>query len=81
MFKKIKEICAEDALLCYPNYNKMFVIHIDASDYQMGGVRDEKAVAYWSKKLSSAQRNYTTTEKELLAITKTLKEVRDMLYG
>ena len=47
-FKKIKEICAEVALLCYPNYNKMFVIHIDANDYQMGGVisQDRKAIAY-----------------------------------
>ena len=61
----------------------MFVIHIDASDYQMGGVisQDKKALAYWSKKLSNAQRNYTTTEKELLAITKILQEFCDMLYG
>jgi len=82
-FKKIKEICAEDALLYYPDYNRSFVIHIDASDYQMGGVisQDEKAVAYWSKKLSGAQKNYTTTEKELLAITELLKEFRNMLYG
>ena len=82
-FRKNKEICAEDALLCYPNYNERFVIHIDASDYQMEGVisQNDKAVAYWSKKLSGAQRNYTTTEKELLAMTEILKEYRDMLYG
>ena len=81
-FKKIKELCKEDALLYYPDYNKPFVVHIDASDYQMGGVisQNKKAVAYWSKKLSGAQKNYTTTEKKLLAITEILKEFRNMLY-
>ena len=82
-FKKIKEICAEDALLYYPDYNKPFAVHIDASDYQMDGVisQNEKAVAFWSKKLSGAQKNYTTTEKELLTITEILKEFRNMRYG
>ena len=46
----LKKFCAEDTLLCYPDYNKMVIIHIDESDNQMGGIinQDKKAVVYWS---------------------------------
>ena len=56
-FKQMKDILSVGALMAYPNHNKPFHIHTDASDYQMGAVimPEEKPVAYWSQKLNGAQ--------------------------
>ena len=87
-FQEMKSIIATDCLMAYPNHNKPFYIYTDASDYQMGTVimqYDDKGilrpVAYFSRKLNAAQRNYTVTEKELLSIVMVLKDYRTILYG
>ena len=82
-FQKIKKIVAKEALLVYPDFTKHFDVHTDSSDYQLGGVvsQGQKPIAFFSRKLNSAQRNYTVTEKELLAIVETLKVFRYILYG
>ena len=59
----------------------------DASDYAGGAVlgqRKEKffhVIHYASKVLNDAQSNYTTTEKELLAIVYALEKFRSYLIG
>ena len=82
-FDTIKRIVSQETLLRHPNFNEDFEIHTDASKSQLGAVISQKGkpIAFYSRKLNSAQLNYTTTEKELLAIVETLKEFRNILLG
>ena len=70
-------------LLAYPDFNKKFTIHTDASDFQPGAVimQEDKPLTFYSWKLTTAQRNYTTTKKELLSIVETLKDFQNILLG
>ena len=67
----------------YTDLDKPFTIMCDASKHQLGSciMQDGMPITYWSKTLSAAQQNYTTTEKELLAIMLTLKKYKIMLLG
>ena len=68
-----------------PNWELPFEIMCDASDYAIGdvlGQREDKkdfVIYYASKTLDSAQSNYTTTEKEFLAIVFSLEKFRSIL--
>jgi hypothetical protein len=73
-FDKVKAIVCRKVLLSYPDFNKPFHIHTDASHYQLGAVssQDNHPVAFYSHKLQPAQVRYVTTEIELLPIVATL---------
>ena len=82
-FEQIKKVISKETLLAYPNFDKPFVIHTDASHTQLGAVisQDNRPIAFYSRKLNPAQTRYTTTERELLSIVETLKEFRNILLG
>jgi len=73
--------------LAYPDPNLEYILDTDASDQNVGAVLSqvqkgrEVVVAYYSKSLSPAERNYCTTRKELLAVIKSVKHFRPYLYG
>jgi hypothetical protein len=52
-------------ILTFPDFSKPFHIYTDASDTQLGAVitQDEELIAFYSRKLNSAQKRYTTGEK------------------
>ena len=83
-FHATKKMVQTETLLTYPDWTIPFTIHTDdASDHQLGAVisQNNKPITFFSRKLSKAQCNYTTTEKELLAIVECLKQFRGILFG
>src|SRR5687767_6694104 len=79
----MKRVMFREVLLAYPNFNKVFDIHTDASLYQLGTCisQNGKPIAFYSRKLNLAQTQYTTTERELLFIVEVLNEFRNILLG
>jgi hypothetical protein len=82
-FDKIKKVIGTEVLLCYPDFNKPFHLYTDASDHQLGAVimQDKEPIAFYSQKLNTAQKRYTTTERELLSAIETCKEYKNILLG
>ena len=70
-----------------PNWQLPFEVMCDASDFSIGAVLGQRedgkpcVVYYASKNLNEAQRNYTTREKELLAVVYALDKFRAYLVG
>src|SRR5208282_1278005 len=73
--------------LAMPTPDAIFTLDTDASDVAIGGVlsqnqgENERVVAYASRKLSRAERNYSVTRRELLAIIHFLKYFRHYLLN
>jgi hypothetical protein len=82
-FEGVKAMIAREVQLSYPDPNKPFDIETDASNYQLGAVIKQHGcpVAFFSRKLTGAQQKYTTIQKELLSIVKTLTMFCPILLG
>lgn len=74
-FDKLKAMLKNAPVLSAPNFSQSFKLSVDASDVGVGGVliQEDKSgvdhpVCYFSKKLNKHQKNYSTIEKECLAL-------------
>ena len=86
-FEEIKFKLVEAPIMAKPDWNREFEIMCDASDFAMGAVlgqKDEKvfkAIYYASKTFNEAEENYSTTEKEMLAIVFACENFRPHILG
>ncbi|RVW28468.1 Retrovirus-related Pol polyprotein from transposon 17.6 [Vitis vinifera] len=73
-FDQLKKFLTTTPIVRAPNWQLPFELMCDASDFAIGAVLGQRedgkpyVIYYASKTLNEAQRNYTTTEKELLAV-------------
>ena len=81
-FDSIKNMIARDIILAYPDFSTKFVIYTDASKRQLGAVitQNNRPIAFFGRKLNSAQTKYSITKLELLSIVETLKEFKGMFF-
>nr|GEX13037.1 reverse transcriptase domain-containing protein [Tanacetum cinerariifolium] len=84
-FPNIEEKLTEAPILIAPNWDLPFELMCDASDFAIGAVLGQrhekhfKPIHYASKTMNDAETNYTTTEKEMLAVVYAFKKFRSYL--
>nr|GEW20681.1 reverse transcriptase domain-containing protein [Tanacetum cinerariifolium] len=83
--KDVKEKLTEAPILIAPNWDLPFELMCDASDFAIGAVLGQrhekhfKPIHYASKTMNDTESNYTTTEKEMLAVVYAFKKFRSYL--
>lgn len=82
-FENLKRVVTTQPVLVLPDITQPFEVQTDASDFALGGVllQNSHPVAFESRKLNKAERNYSASEKELLAIIHCLRVWRHYLLG
>uniref|UniRef100_A0A3P9IIW0 Gypsy retrotransposon integrase-like protein 1 n=1 Tax=Oryzias latipes TaxID=8090 RepID=A0A3P9IIW0_ORYLA len=88
-FDTLKSLFVTAPILIQPDPTRQFIVEVDASDTGVGAVLSQrehtsgklKPCAFFSRKLSPAERNYDVGNRELLAIKLALEEWRHWLEG
>ncbi|GKC70505.1 reverse transcriptase domain-containing protein [Tanacetum coccineum] len=84
-FQTLKKKLTEAPILIVPDWDQPFELMCDASDYVIGAVLGQRIekhfrpIHYASKTMTEAETNYTTTEKEMLAVVYTFEKFRSYL--
>ena len=87
MFQELKKHICEEPVLLQPDQKKPFEVKVDASNYAIGAVliqRDDNniahPVAFFSKTMNEAQRNYDVYNQELLALIEMCRHWHQYLH-
>uniref|UniRef100_A0A5S6Q567 RNA-directed DNA polymerase n=1 Tax=Trichuris muris TaxID=70415 RepID=A0A5S6Q567_TRIMR len=82
-FNALKEALSCEPILALPDFTMQFDLFTDASQHGLGAVLEQRnrVIAYASRVLRPAERNYSVTEKECLAIIFAVKQFRHYLLG
>ncbi|CDF40830.1 unnamed protein product [Chondrus crispus] len=87
-FHKLKDAILAPPVLALPKKDLPYSVDIDASDYQIGAAlvqthpdAQRKLIGFFSRTLASAERNYSVSEKECLAVIWAVQTLRPYLYG
>ena len=88
-FNLLKRLLCSAPILAYPEFSlsSPFTLKTDASDIGLGAILVqlqngvERVVAYGSRKLNTAERNYSVPEREALAVVWGISHFRPYLYG
>ncbi len=88
-FDRLKQLFTSTPILTLPDPELPFVVEVDASGIGVGAVLSQRArndhklhpCAYFSRRLSPAERNYDIGNRELLAVKLALEEWRQWLEG
>lgn len=86
-FDTLRESLSDPPVLAHPQFDQPFLVYTDASDFALGAVLaqnfelGERPIAYLSRGLSDAEKNYTTTEKECLSAIVALKRWKPYLQA
>ncbi|KAJ8356690.1 hypothetical protein SKAU_G00194840 [Synaphobranchus kaupii] len=86
-FDQLRAALTEAPVLAYPDAQRPFIVDTDASNTGVGAVLShededgERVVAYYSRALGKAERNYCVTRRELLAVVRALHHFRPYLQG
>ncbi|GBN96944.1 Retrovirus-related Pol polyprotein from transposon 17.6 [Araneus ventricosus] len=81
-FNTLKNCLVSPPILSQADFTKPFVLRTDASNYALGAVllqgavMEEHPIEYASRLLNSAERNYSTTEREALAVVWALNKFK-----
>ncbi len=88
VFDTLKQALSTAPVLAFPDFTKDFILCTDASNIGIDAVLMEKdvngksrAVAFASRLLNSAERNYSVTNREALAVVWALRHFRDLILG
>ncbi|KAK8578727.1 hypothetical protein V6N12_069071 [Hibiscus sabdariffa] len=86
-FKELKKRLISTPIVIPPDWTSPFELMCDASDYAVGAALGQRrgklfhVIYYASRTLNDVQINYTTTEKELLAVVFAFDKFRSYLIG